>query len=92
MANLSSRVWTIWRRMIVKSCRPTCSDVRNELLPNDTSTASFDLLAKLGIELVYVETSSALLRRCSGFAEQRRRLGWTSRLRRYRSFCRKPGP
>ena len=23
MANLSSRVWTIWRRMIVKSCKPT---------------------------------------------------------------------
>ena len=32
------------------------NDVRNELLPNDTSTASFDLLAELGIELVYVET------------------------------------
>jgi DNA polymerase I-like protein with 3'-5' exonuclease and polymerase domains len=31
-------------------------DVRNELLPNDTSTASLDLLAKLGIELVYLET------------------------------------
>ena len=56
MANLSSRVWTIWRRMIGKSCRRTWNDVRNELLPNDTSTASCDLLAKLGIELVYVET------------------------------------
>ena len=32
------------------------SEARNELLPNDISTASFDLLAKLGIELVYVET------------------------------------
>ena len=30
--------------------------VRNELLPNDTSTASFDLLAKLGIELIHLET------------------------------------
>ena len=39
--------------MIGKSCRRTCNDVRNELLPNDISTASCDLLAKLGIELVY---------------------------------------
>jgi DNA polymerase-1 len=31
-------------------------DVRNELLSNDPSTASLDLLAKLGIELVYLET------------------------------------
>ena len=31
-------------------------DVRNELLPEDTSTASSDLLAKLGVELVYVDT------------------------------------
>jgi hypothetical protein len=31
-------------------------DVRNELLPADTSTASLDLLGKLGIELVYIET------------------------------------
>ena len=31
-------------------------DIRNELLPNDISTASSDLLAKLGIELIYVET------------------------------------
>ena len=31
-------------------------DIRNELLPNDISTASSDLLAKLGIELVYAET------------------------------------
>ena len=31
-------------------------EVRNELLPNDTSTASLDLLAELGIELSYLET------------------------------------
>ena len=31
-------------------------DIRNELLPNDISTASSDLLAKLAIELVYPET------------------------------------
>ena len=31
-------------------------DIRNELLPDDTSTASSDLLAKLGIEFVYVDT------------------------------------
>ena len=31
------------------------NDVRNELLPDDTSTASLDLLAKLGIELVHLE-------------------------------------
>ena len=31
-------------------------DIRNELLPDDTLTASSDLLAKLGIELVYAET------------------------------------
>ena len=42
--------------MIGKSCRRTCTDIRNELLPDDISTASSDLLAKLGIELVYVET------------------------------------
>ena len=32
------------------------NDIRNELLPNDTSSASCDLLAELGIELVHVET------------------------------------
>ena len=32
------------------------NEARNELLPNEISTASVDLLAKLGIELVYVET------------------------------------
>ena len=31
-------------------------DIRNELLPDDTSTASSDLLAKLSIEFVYVDT------------------------------------
>jgi hypothetical protein len=31
-------------------------DIRNELLPEDTSTASLDLLASLGVELVYVDT------------------------------------
>ena len=31
-------------------------DVRGELLPCDTSTASLDLLAKLGVEIVYVDT------------------------------------
>ena len=32
------------------------NDVRNELLPKDASTASCDLLAELGIELVHLET------------------------------------
>ena len=31
-------------------------DVRSELLPADTSTASLDLLAKLGVETTYVDT------------------------------------
>ena len=31
------------------------NDIRNELLPDDTSTASLDLLSKLGIELVHIE-------------------------------------
>src|SRR5262249_14009356 len=31
-------------------------DVRRELLPDSTSTASRDLLAELGVELVYIET------------------------------------
>ena len=31
------------------------NDIRSELLPNDTSTASLDLLTKLGIELVHVD-------------------------------------
>ena len=31
-------------------------DVRSELVPGHTSTASLDLLAKLGVEMVYVDT------------------------------------
>ena len=31
-------------------------DIRSELLPADTSTASLDLLAKLGVEMAYVDT------------------------------------
>jgi DNA polymerase I len=31
-------------------------DVRNELLPDDTSTASHDLLHKRGVELIYIDT------------------------------------
>jgi hypothetical protein len=32
------------------------NDIRNELLPDDTSTASRDLLAEVGVELVYIDT------------------------------------
>ena len=31
------------------------NEIRNELLPNDTSTASLDLLGELGVELVHIE-------------------------------------
>jgi hypothetical protein len=31
------------------------SDIRNLLLPNDTSTASIDLLTDVGIELIYID-------------------------------------
>ena len=31
------------------------NDIRNELLPDDTSTASLDLLGELGVELVHIE-------------------------------------
>jgi DNA polymerase I len=34
----------------------TWVNIRNELLPDDTSTASRDLLAKLNVELVYIDT------------------------------------
>jgi DNA polymerase I-like protein with 3'-5' exonuclease and polymerase domains len=44
-------------------------DIRNTLLPNDTSTASSDLLARLGVELIYVDTvqcaASEVQRICS---------------------------
>jgi DNA polymerase I-like protein with 3'-5' exonuclease and polymerase domains len=44
-------------------------DVRRELLPDDISTASRDLLASLGIELVYIDTecraSTELKRLCA---------------------------
>ena len=56
MANLSLRVWTIWTPDDRQKLQANLHDVRNELLPKDASTASLDLLAKLGIELVHIET------------------------------------
>ena len=41
------------------------NDIRNELLPDDTSTASLDLLSELGIELVHIDDRAA---RCRGGA------------------------
>jgi hypothetical protein len=44
-------------------------DIRRELLPGDTSTASRDLLAKLGVEPVYIDTegrAAAEVRRLCG--------------------------
>ena len=64
------------------------SDIHRLLLPNDTSTASIDLLTNSALSRFMSTTSSALLRRCSGFAQQRPRLDWTSRPRRYRSIFR----
>ena len=48
------------------------SDIRSLLLPNDTSTASIDLLTKLGIEPVYVDDRAA--RCCGGAADLRSRV------------------
>jgi DNA polymerase I len=48
-------------------------DVRRELLPDNTSTASRDLLAELGVELVYVDTegqAAAAVQRMCGSARK----------------------
>ena len=47
-------------------------DVRRELLPDSTSTASRDLLAKLGVELIYIDTegrAAAEVQRICGSAK-----------------------
>ena len=59
-------------------------DVRNEVLPNDTSTASSDLLAKLGIESIFVQTEQRAAAEVQRICQATRTLGWTSRLRRCR--------
>jgi hypothetical protein len=55
-------------------------DVRRELLPDDTSTASRDLLARLGVELVYIDTEGRPPPRYSGYAHREGRLASIWRL------------
>ena len=62
-------------------------DVRRELLPDSTSTASRDLLAKLGVELIYIDTESGPPPRCSGYADRQRRLASIWRRHLGRSSC-----
>src|SRR5262245_13245224 len=48
-------------------------EVRRELLPDNTSTASRDLLAKLGVELIYIDTkerAAAGVKRICGSASK----------------------
>ena len=75
MANSLSRVWTIWRRMIVQKLQANLDDVRSELLPADTSTASLDLLAKLGVEMVYVDTEQRAAAEVQRICRSSRMLG-----------------
>ena len=66
-------------------------DIRNELLPEDTSTASLNLLVRLGVELVYVYTEQCAVseeRICSSA----RTLGLDVETAPRPEFSRKPGP
>jgi DNA polymerase I-like protein with 3'-5' exonuclease and polymerase domains len=50
-------------------------DVRRELLPDSTSTASRDLLAKLGVELVYIDTEGRAAAEVQRICGSGRKLG-----------------
>jgi hypothetical protein len=50
-------------------------DIRNELLREDTSTASLDLLTRLGVELVYVDTEQRAVSEVQRICSSARTLG-----------------
>jgi hypothetical protein len=50
-------------------------DVRRQLLPDDTSTVSRDLLARLGVELVYIDTEGRAAAEVQRLCAARRTLG-----------------
>src|SRR4029077_198324 len=50
-------------------------DARRELLPDSTSTASRDLLAKLGVELVYIDTEGRAAAEVQRICGSGRKLG-----------------
>ena len=51
------------------------NDIRNELLPDDTSTASLDLLSELGIELVHIENEQRAAAEVQRICRSSRMLG-----------------
>ena len=51
------------------------NDIRNELLPDDTSTASLDLLSELGIELVHIENEQRAAAEAQRICRSSRMLG-----------------
>ena len=55
--------------------RTQWEDVRRELLPDTTSTASRDLLAKLGVELIYIDTEGRAAAEVQRICGSGRKLG-----------------
>jgi DNA polymerase I-like protein with 3'-5' exonuclease and polymerase domains len=49
--------------------------IRNELLPDDRSTPSLDLLAKLGVELIYIDTEERAVAEVQRICASARTLG-----------------
>ena len=75
MANLSWRVWISYAPVDRQKLQAQWEDIRRELLPDSTSTASRDLLAKLGVELVYIDTEGRAAAEVQRICGSGRKLG-----------------